>query len=180
MQVAKGPVGSKNKPREPAKPARVPETPTPLLNKLTEKARSTMGKIKDTAGEKNKKDAGKDKEKDKDTKQKAKSAVVNVEEDDDDNDEDEYEYYSSSEEPPAKKQKKDPSSSSKKQEEMDVHGWKKRAVELKVTRENKSLRRQLSSERAKKSRKSRSWKKAVKSLLEAGSDSSTSKGDDKK
>ena len=49
----------------------------------------------------------------------------------------------------------------------------------KVTRENKSLKRQLSSERAKKSRKSRSWKKAVKSVLEAGS-GSTNEGGEKK
>ena len=177
VQVAKGPVGSKNKPREPAKPAKAPATPTPLLNKLTEKARSTMGTIKE-AQQKTKKDAGKDKE----TKKKEKSAVIHVEEDED-NDEDDYEYYSSSEEPPAKKkQKKEPSSSSKKQEEMDVHGWKKRAVELekmlhKETRENKSLRRQLSSVRAKKTKKSRSWKKDVRSLLEAGNDSSTSDAD---
>ena len=59
-----------------------------------------------------------------------------------------------------------------------MHGWKKRATELekllhKVAKENKSLKRQLSNERAKKSRKSRSWKKAVKSLLEAGSGSSS-------
>ena len=65
-----------------------------------------------------------------------------------------------------------------------MHGWKKRAVELekllhKVTRENKSLKRQLSSERAKKSRKSRSWKKTVKSLLEEGSDSSSEGGEKK-
>ena len=51
---------------------------------------------------------------------------------------------------------------------------------LLVTKENRSLKRQLSSERAKKSRKSRSWKKAVKSLLEAGSDSTSDKGDEKK
>ena len=181
--------GSTNRPREPAKPAMAPETPTPRLDALVEKGRATMGKIKDTAGEKNKKNAGKhkdkDKEKDKDTKQKEKSAVVNVEEDDDDKDEDEYEYYSSSEEPPAKKAEKG-SILFFEEEGRDGCAWlEEKTVELeamlhKVTRENKSLWRQLSSERAKKSRKSRSWKKAVKSLLEAGSDSSTSKGDEKK
>ena len=41
------------------------------------------------------------------------------------------------------------------------------------TKENKSLRRQLCDERAKKSRKSRSWKKAVKNLLETRSGSSS-------
>ena len=116
-------------------------------------------------------------------KKKEKATVVNVDPEGDGSEDEEYEYYSECSEPPSKKQKKDPSSSSKKKEEMDVHGWKKRAVELekllhKVTRENKSLKRQLSSERAKKSRKSRGWKKAVKSLL-AGSGSSSEGGEKK-
>ena len=185
--------GSRNKPKEPSRPGMAPETPTPILAKLTEKGRATMGTIKKDAGkdnQKSKKDAGNEKlkrdgGKDAEKKRKEKAPVVNVDEDDEADEEDEYEYYSSSSEPPAKKPKKDPSSSSKKQEEMDVHGWKKRAVEFekmlrRVTRENKSLRRQLSSVRAKKTKKSRSWKKAVRSLLEAGSDSSTSEPEGKK
>ena len=66
---------------------------------------------------------------------------------------------------------------------MDVHGWKKRAVELekmlhKVTRENRSLRCQLSSLKENKTRKSKNWKKAVKSLLEAGGGTSSSSEDE--
>ena len=98
----------------------------------------------------------------------------------------EYEYYSSSSEPPPKKAKTNQSScSSKKAEELDVHGWKKRAVELekllhKASKENRALKRQLSTERAKKSRKSRSWKQAMKSLLEAGSNSTSDGNEEKK
>ena len=155
-------LGSQNKPKE---PARAPETP--LLNKLTEKTRSSMGKIKKS-----------EQTTKKDTKKKEKAEVVHVDEDEN---EEEYEYYSSSDEPPSKKQKKGDSKAATSKETMDVHGWKKRAVELekmmqKLTRENKSLRRRVSSLKEKKTKKSKNWKKAAKSLLEAGVDTSSSEG----
>ena len=61
---------------------------------------------------------------------------------------------------------------------MDIHAWKKRAMELekianKLTRENKSLRKQVHSLKEKKTKKSKVWKRTVKSLLKAGGDSTS-------
>ena len=163
-----------------------PDTPTPKLAALVEKGRAAIQRDTEKSKQKVEKTKHKDVAAEK-KKKKETSPVVNVEADEEEqNEESEYEYYSSSSEPPPKKAKRDPaSSSSKKTEELDVHGWKKRAVELekllhKVSKENRALKRQLSSERAKKSRKSRSWKQAVKSLLEAGSNSTSDRDDEKK
>ena len=176
----------------PASSTMAPDTPTsktPKLAALAEKGRSMMkGSLQTSdakAGSKTKTLQTSDAKAGSKTKKvrKETSPVVNV---DADEEEQEYEYYSSSSEPPPTKAKKGPaSSSSKKTEELDVHGWKKRAVELekllhKVSKENRALKRQLSSERAKKSRKSRSLKQAVKSLLEAGSNSTSDRDDEKK
>ena len=96
-----------------------------------------------------------------------------------------YEYYSSSSEeaPPTKKQQKDAgkdaSKASSSKETMHIHAWKKRAMELEkiantLTRENKSLRKQVASLKEKKTMKSKVWKRTVKSLPEAGGDSTSS------
>ena len=164
---SKVPLGSKNRPKEPAK---APETPllANLGKKFTERARNAMGTIKESQ-QTTKRDTKK-----KDPKP---DEVVDV-----DDNEGEYEYYSSSsEEPPAKKQKKEASKGSSSKETMDIHTWKKRAMEMekianKLTRENKSLRKQVASLKEKKTKKSKNWKRAVKSLLEAGGDSSSSEG----
>ena len=170
----------------PASSMMAPDTPTPKLAALVEKGRAAIQRDTEKSKQKVEKTKHKDVAAEK-KKKKETSPVVNVEADEEEqNEESEYEYYSSSSEPPPKKAKRDPaSSSSKKTEELDVHGWKKRAVELekllhKVSKENRALKRQLSSERAKKSRKSRSWKQAVKSLLEAGSNSTSDRDDEKK
>ena len=196
QKMQKKPIqGSSNRPRDPAvsvaASSMAPETPTtpatltPRLSSLVEKGRAKMGAIQkpvdkavskrqDVSSKDNKRTKRDVDDKKKKTAEKAseKSPVVNIDAEEANS---AYEYYSDSSEPPSKKAKP---SASKKPEELDVHGWKKRATELekllhRVTKENKSLKRQLSDERAKKSRKSRSWKKAVKSLLEAGSGSSS-------
>ena len=174
---------SSNRPRDPALsgapsslPAAAstmaPETPTasanltPRLSALIEKGRAKMrslwkpdDKVGSKAAQHVTKDHKKAKKEDDDAKRK-KAAVVNVDEEDSSA----YEYYSSS--------------GSKKTEELDAEGWKKRATEVekllhKVTKENKKLKQQLADERASKSRKARNLKQAVKSLLEAGSNSSS-------
>ena len=148
-----------------------PETPTPRIAALVEKGRAKMGSLQTSdakAGSKTTHAVSKRaKKEESDTRQK-KPDVVAI----DPEESSSYEYYSESAEPPTKKAK---SSGSKKPEDLDKEGWKKRAKEVekllhKVTKENKKLRQQLADERASKSRKSRNLKRAVKSLLEAGSD----------
>ena len=168
---------SKNRPKEPEK---APQTP--LLENLGKKfvERARMGTIQEPS---KKEREGQQEATKRDNKKKAAkpAEVVDVEHNDG-----EYEYYSSSsEEPPAKKQKKEASKETSKgsssKETMDTHAWKKRAMELakianKLTRENKSLRRQVAYLKERKTKKSKNWKRAVKSLLEAGGDSSSSEG----
>ena len=175
---------STNKPRDPAlsgsgppssmpsaASTATPETPTPRLAALVEKGRSKMGSLQTSDAKVSSKTthavSKRAKKEESDTRQK-KPDVVAI----DPEESSSYEYYSESAEPPNKKAR---SSGSKKPEDLDKEGWKKRAKEVekllhKVTKENKKLRQQLADERASKSRKSRNLKRAVKSLLEAGSD----------
>ena len=92
----------------------------------------------------------------------------------------EYEYYSTSSEaePPTKKAKKDCRKATSSKEVLDLEGWKRRAQELerianKLTKENKALRKRAHSLKEKKSRKGQEWKKTMKSLLEAGGDTTS-------
>ena len=151
--VAQKAQGSKNRPKEPEKMPRLND----LSKKFVERARA--GTIYDPSK--------------RDAKKKAEKSAEIVEVDDG---EGEYEYYSNTfeEEPPQKKQKKDAgndaSKASSSKETMDIHDWKKRAMELekianKLTKESKSLRKQVASLKEKKTKKSKVWKRTVKSLL---------------
>ena len=136
--------GSKSRPKEPVK--------TPFLNNLNKKfvERARIGTIYDPS-RKEKEDEQETTK--RDAKKKTDKPAETVEVEDGDR---VYECYSSTseEEPPQKKQKKDAgkdaSTASSSKETMDIHAWKKRAMELekianKLTRENKSLRKQVAS-----------------------------------